>query len=57
MKTGLLSGSRTRALLLALLCGAGMALGMLGLVIVVPLIGHASWHAYRDLVVPEAGPR
>jgi uncharacterized membrane protein len=45
------------AFVLALLCGAGMALGMLGLVVVVPWLGHASWHAYRDLVEPEAGPR
>jgi uncharacterized membrane protein len=32
-----------------------------GLVVVVPLLGHASWHAYRDLVdtrgVPERMPR
>ncbi len=28
----------------------GMALFMLGLTVVVPLLGHASWHAYRDLV-------
>lgn len=45
------------AFLLALLCGAGMALGMLGLVLVVPWLGHASWHAYRDLVVAQEGPR
>jgi uncharacterized membrane protein len=32
------------------LTGLGMALGMLGLVVVVPWLGHASWHAYRDLV-------
>jgi uncharacterized membrane protein len=38
------------ALLIALLTLAGMALGMIGLVLVVPLLGHASWHAYRDLV-------
>jgi uncharacterized membrane protein len=25
----------------------------LGLAITVPLIGHATWHAYRDLVEPE----
>ena len=30
------------------LLGFGMAL--LGLVLVVPLLGHASWHAYRDLL-------
>ena len=27
-----------------------MATAMLGLVLVVPLLGHASWHAYRELV-------
>lgn len=26
----------------------------LGLVVLMPLLGHASWHAYRDLVVPPA---
>jgi uncharacterized membrane protein len=31
---------------------AGMVAGMLGLVVVVPWLGHASWHAYRDLVGP-----
>jgi uncharacterized membrane protein len=30
----------------------GMATLMLGLVVVVPWLAHASWHAYRDLVVP-----
>jgi uncharacterized membrane protein len=38
------------AALIALLTVAGMALLMAGLVIVVPLLAHASWHAYRDLV-------
>lgn len=28
----------------------GLSLMLLGLVIVVPLLGHASWHAYRDLL-------
>lgn len=27
----------------------------LGLVVLMPIIGHASWHAYRDLVAPLAG--
>lgn len=38
----------------------GMATMMLGLALVMPLLGHASWHAYRDLVdvsgVPEREP-
>lgn len=38
------------AALIALLTVAGMLLAMLGLVVVVPLLAHASWHAYRDLV-------
>ncbi|MGD9834920.1 MAG: DUF2189 domain-containing protein [Piscinibacter sp.] len=37
------------ALIMALTL-AGMASVMLGLVIVVPWLAHASWHAYRDLV-------
>jgi uncharacterized membrane protein len=38
----------------------GMATLMLGLIVVVPWLAHASWHAYRDLVVavePGTGPR
>lgn len=38
------------ALVIALLTLVGFATLMLGLVIVFPLLGHASWHAYRDLV-------
>jgi uncharacterized membrane protein len=26
-----------------------LATGMLGLVVVVPVLGHASWHAYQDI--------
>jgi uncharacterized membrane protein len=33
----------------------GMATALLGLIVVVPWLSHASWHAYRDLVEPE-GP-
>jgi hypothetical protein len=41
------------ALWAALLMGLtvlGMATALLGLVVVVPWLAHASWHAYRDLV-------
>lgn len=34
----------------------GFAFALLGLVLVVPLLGHASWHAYRDLVDVSALP-
>lgn len=29
----------------------GMGTGLLGLIVIAPWLGHASWHAYRDLVV------
>ena len=38
------------AALIALLTAVGFATFMLGLVVVFPLLGHASWHAYRDMV-------
>ena len=34
---------------IAVLTFFGMALAFVGLVIVLPLVGHASWHAYRDV--------
>jgi uncharacterized membrane protein len=41
--------------LIALFIGAGLVTLFLGLVVTLPLIAHASWHAYRDLVEPPAG--
>jgi uncharacterized membrane protein len=29
----------------------------LGLAVVMPVLGHSTWHLYRKLVEPEAGPR
>jgi uncharacterized membrane protein len=37
------------AALIAALVILGLATGLIGLVVVVPLLGHASWHAYVDL--------
>lgn len=37
------------AVVIALLVGLGLGSAMIGLVIVLPLVAHASWHAYRDL--------
>ena len=34
----------------------GMGVLLVGLVFVLPLLGHASWHAYRDLVDASALP-
>ncbi|WP_382325100.1 hypothetical protein ACFJI0_11745 [Hydrogenophaga sp. UC242_53] len=38
---------------IALLAGLGMASGLLGLIVLIPLMGHASWHAYRDLTAGD----
>ena len=38
------------AWLVTMLIGVGMVTGFLGLVITFPLIGHATWHAYRAVV-------
>lgn len=38
------------AALIALFTSAGIATAFVGLAIAFPLIGHASWHCYRDLV-------
>ena len=36
------------------LVGAGFALAFAGLVVAGPIVGHATWHAYRELVEPAA---
>jgi uncharacterized membrane protein len=38
------------AVLIVLFAGVGLITFYLGLIVTLPLIGHASWHAYRDLV-------
>jgi uncharacterized membrane protein len=37
------------------LCLLGLGTLMFGLILVIPVLGHATWHAYRDLVVRETG--
>lgn len=37
------------------LCLLGLGTLMFGLMLVMPVLGHATWHAYRDLVVRETG--
>lgn len=39
------------ASILCLFTALGIGSAFLGLIAVVPMLGHASWHAYRDLVV------
>lgn len=49
------------AVLIGALVGLGMLTALLGLVVTIPLIAHASWHAYCDLTqrpvsLPSSGP-
>src|SRR5664279_2426987 len=39
-------------LVIVVLVAFGFATWFVGLIVAVPVIGHATWHAYRDLVAP-----
>lgn len=41
------------AALIVLLIGIGFATLFIGLVVTAPVVGHATWHAYRDLVASD----
>jgi uncharacterized membrane protein len=41
------------AAILVVLTAAGMAMCFIGLVVTLPLAGHAAWHAYRAVIRPE----
>jgi uncharacterized membrane protein len=43
--------------LLVLIVGAGLSTFYVGLLLAVPWVGHATWHAYRDLVPRPTGSR
>lgn len=45
------------AAVIMVLTALSMATAMVGFALFVPVIGHASWHAYRALVDAEAAPR
>lgn len=44
------------AALIVLLIGIGFATAFVGLVITAPLVGHATWHAYRAAIVADPPP-
>jgi len=45
------------ALIISVLMSIGVATFFVGLVLTLPLVGYATWHAYRDLVEPEDDDR
>ncbi len=42
------------AALIAVLTTIGILTYFVGLIIVIPILGYASWHAYRETLIPEA---
>ena len=38
------------AAVIVVVIGAGLASAYIGLVVALPLIGHASWHAYQAII-------
>lgn len=41
------------AAIIVIVTAVGMATAFIGLAITLPLIGHATWHAYRSVVLPK----
>jgi len=44
-------------LVVAVLLVAGSLPAFLGLAVVIPLLGHATWHLYRETIEPELNPQ
>lgn len=42
------------ALLIAVLTTIGILTFFVGLIVVTPILGYGSWHAYRETLIPEA---
>jgi uncharacterized membrane protein len=58
--TAVMANKKPMALWAAIIAGGtlfGFATCFLGLIVTTPLLGYASWHAYRDLVVPPDAVR
>jgi uncharacterized membrane protein len=43
--------------IVAVLLALGTIPAFLGLAVVIPLLGHATWHLYRKVIVSEPGAR
>jgi len=43
------------AVLLAVLTTIGILTYFIGLIVITPIVGYASWHAYRETLIPESG--
>ena len=43
--------------LIVLLTAAGFATALVGLAVVIPVLGYATWHGYRETIDASAWPR
>jgi len=43
-------------MLIVVLTGIGFATALIGLAVTIPVLGHATWHAYRDTIDASAWP-
>ena len=43
-------------LLIVAITAVGFATALLGLALAIPLLGHATWHAYKDTIDASAWP-
>ncbi len=41
------------ASLIVMFVGIGIVTFYIGLIVAMPLVGHATWHAYKDLIKSE----
>jgi uncharacterized membrane protein len=41
------------ALMILLLTAVGIATALIGFVFIVPVIGYATWHAYRETIITK----
>lgn len=48
--TNNLSASALWALIVVTLMAVGLATWMIGMVVILPVLGHATWHGYRDMI-------
>jgi uncharacterized membrane protein len=54
---GTMLGLGVLLLIVAVLLVLGSLPFFLGLAVVIPLLGHATWHLYRKVIAPDPNPR
>ena len=45
------------AFIIALIVAIGFATAFLGFFILMPLVGHATWHAYKETIISDDWPQ